>query len=370
MKSKLLSPIQSSGIRLHRLAFVIWTAVGITLLVGALGWVFSYVGSVFYPFIYAGVIAYLLRPIVERLVAMGLPRLMAVLLTYVLVFAVLALLLEFIVPVIIQQIMAFVNHFPAYSRAVVTYFNLARSRYLRINLPGGSTRIINQLASNLRDRGLALFQGLPEASIGIFGGLLNLILAPVIAFYVLKDLPVIRATLLELFPERHRDNVAVVLHQVDFVLGGFLRGQALVSLVVALTTGLALWIAGINFPLLLGLLTGMLNIIPYFGPIAGGAAAATVALFQSPMKALIVIVIMFVVQQLDGMIISPVIMKHAVDLHPTVIIFSLLLGGAVFGFVGLLVAIPVAAVVKALVMYFFYPNEELPLELVEEGAPL
>lgn len=365
-----MSPTQSSGVRLHRLAFVVWTAVGVTLLVAVVGWIFSYVGSVFYPFVYAGVIAYLLRPIVERLAAMGMPRLLAVLLTYVLVFALLALMLEFIVPVIVQQVMAFVDHFPAYSSAVVKYFNIARSRYLRINLPTGSTRIINQLASNLRERGLALLQGLPEASIGIFGGLLNLILAPVIAFYVLKDLPVIRATLLELFPQRHRENVAVVLRQVDFVLGGFLRGQALVSLVVALTTGLALWVAGVNFPLLLGLLTGILNIIPYFGPVAGGAAAATVALFQSPTKALIVIVIMFAVQQLDGMIISPVIMKHAVDLHPTVIIFSLLLGGAVFGFVGLLVAIPIAAIFKALVMYFFYQQEDMPLEIAEEGAPL
>lgn len=352
------------------MAFAVWTSVGILLLLAALSWVLSYIGSVFYPFVYAAVLAYLLRPIVERLADLGLPRLVAVLLTYIIVFAVLALLLEFIVPVIIAQIMAFVDHFPAYSRSVVKYFNQARSSYLRTDLPSGSTRIINQLASNLRDRGMVLFQGLPDAGIGIFGGLLNLVLAPVIAFYVLKDLPVIRATLLELFPERHRDNVAVVLHQVDFVLGGFLRGQALVSLVVALTTGLALWIAGVNFPLLLGLLTGILNIIPYFGPIAGGAAAATVALFQSPTKALIVIVIMFAVQQLDGMIISPVIMKHAVDLHPTVIIFSLLFGGAVFGFVGLLVAIPVAAMVKALVMYFFYPADDLPPELAEEGAPL
>jgi len=316
------------------------------------------------PFIYAGIIVYLLRPLVSLLVSKKVPRILAVSLVYLLVFLVLAVTVIFLLPVFIVQVRELATHFPKYLKVGLGYFSQARIAFYKIDVPKGIEPILAEIGARSRTQVFQVFSGLPETTAGVFGGLLNLVLAPIIAFYILKDLPVIKETMVGLFPKRYRDEILHVLKEIDFAVGGFLRGQILVSLVVGTTIGIFLLAFGVNFAILLGLLAGVLNIIPYFGPVIGGAIAAIIALFESPRLAVIVVIGMIVIQQIDGAIISPTIMRHAVNLHPVVVIFSLLIGGTLFGFLGMLMAIPVAAVAKALLLHYVYAR---PVELTDEA---
>jgi len=306
------------------------------------------------PFLYALIIVYLLRPVVNFFVSKNMSRLLAVSLTYLIIIIVLAIALTFLIPVLIEQIREFILHFPQFLKALGRYLTRLQIAFYKIELPPLAQEAFNQLVLRAKKLAVLWAQQVPEMTASLFGGLFNLVLAPILAFYLLKDLPAIKETIVKLVPAKYRENFLHLTREIDVAVGGFLRGQLLIALIVGITISIYLLIIGVKFAVLLGLLAGILNIIPYFGPIAGGAIAALVALFQSPTLALLVVIGMVVIQQLDGVLISPSIMRQTVDLHPVVIILALLIGGSFFGFLGLLLAIPVAAVAKALLIHYYY----------------
>ncbi len=356
--------MNDSGERSRQAAILFAAIIGGIFLTAVLFLLIYEIRGVLPPFIYALIIVYLLRPLVTFMVSKNIPRIVAVSFCYLFVVLVLTILVIFVVPLIIVQVRELVDNFPEYIETGLGYLSEARGAYYRIHIPKSIEPILAELGSRLRTQAFQVLSDLPQTTAGVFGGLLNLILAPIIAFYILKDLHVIKETVIGLFPAHYRDEILHVLKEIDFAVGGFLRGQILVSLVVGTTIGVFLLALGVNFAILLGILAGILNIIPYFGPVLGGAVAVIVALFESPRLALIVLIGMIVIQQIDSAIISPVIMRHAVNLHPVVVIFSLLIGGALFGFLGLLLAIPVAAVIKALLLHYVYAQ---PVEIVDEA---
>jgi predicted PurR-regulated permease PerM len=199
---------------------------------------------------------------------------------------------------------------------------------------------------------LGLAANLPASAVGLFGGFFNIVVAWLLAFYILKDMPAINETITELLPDRYRDNVLHVFSEVDFAVGGYLRGQVVIALAVGVMITGWLLVLGVDFAFLLGLLSGVLNIIPYLGAIVGGGAAVVVALYDSPQQALAVIIGVVIIQQIDALVISPFVMRRSVNLHPTVLVFSLLMGAVLFGFVGLLFAIPIAAALKAILYHY------------------
>ena len=343
--------------KVKQVATVSWAFIGIGGAIALFFFALSLIRSVLPSFIYAVIIVYLLRPVVSFLVGRRIPRLGAVIITYLVVVGIIVILLVYFVPIIVYQFTVLINNFPRYLKALSRLVLSLEARYHRFSLPSGTDKVIAELASKIRIYGLSVVSHLPETALNVLGGIFNLILGPIIAFYLLKDLPDIKKTLLAIFPERHRQEAEVVIGKIDTALGGFLRGQALIALLVGITIGIYLWIIGVNFAFLLGALAGILNIIPYFGPIAGGAIASLVALLQSPFKALLVIIGMLVIQQIDGVVISPNILHHTVNVHPAAIILALLIGGTLFGFFGLLLAIPIAAIVKALLAYYILKPE-------------
>lgn len=345
--------------RYKRIAIISWALIGILILLYAFLYVADILRPALSPFLYAFIIVYLLRPIVNFFVKLKIPNLLAVIITYIIFILIFVLTILYLLPVVIAQVSGILSHLPQYYQRVNHLFSLWQSRYHRLTLPRGTDEVLYELTIRLQKYGLSIASALPETTTGIFGGLFNLVIAPIIAFYLLKDMSAVRETFLNLFPPRKRDEVLIVVRKINNIVGGFLRGQALVSLIVGTTIGLYLWLIGVKYAFLLGLLAGILNIIPYFGPMVGGAVAAGIAFIQSPILALWVVVGMVIIQQVDGLVISPSILHHTIDLHPAWIIFSLLTGAVLMGFIGLLFAIPVAAVVKALVMYYFYEESEL-----------
>jgi predicted PurR-regulated permease PerM len=343
----------------YRRAAIIFAAVIGGVLVTAIVFFLIYqISGALLPFVYALIIVYLLRPLVNLMVMRNIPRIVAVSTIYLLLLLLITLMLIFLVPNLIAQISEFILDFPDYVRAGLDYFAQLRIAFLRIDLPQGAEGLLDELSERTRATALAIAAGLPQRMVGFLGGLLNLILGPIIAFYILKDLPAIKETLFGLVPEGRRKETMHIVKELDYAVRSYIKGQLLIAFIVGAAVAIYLAVIGVNFALLLGVIAGILNVVPYFGAIAGGALATIVALFESPRLALLVVIGITVIQQIESAVISPTVMRHAVQLHPSLIILSLLIGGTLFGFLGLILSIPVAAIAKALFLHYVY-NEHV-----------
>lgn len=328
-----------------------WTWVGVIVLLSILLFVLYRINTVLMPFLYALVFVYILRPIVGFLEDKGLPRVLALILSYLGIIIILTLFGMYVGPILYKESNGLIAKIPQYVTTTNGYItDLVKEHPF---LKGDQTSefltgLGNSFKSFLQKAALSV----PQMTAGLFGGMINLVLAPIIAFYILKDLSVIRITVRDMIPEKHRVEGMQIVKKIDEIVGGFLKGQALVALSVAVLSGIALYALGVDYAILLGFIIGVFNIIPYLGPIIGGAPAVIIALGTSWQLALIVIVVLLAVQQIDSILISPRIMSSQVNLHPAVVIFALLAGETLLGFVGMLIAIPIAAVGKALYLHF------------------
>ncbi|HZD22726.1 MAG TPA: AI-2E family transporter [Acidimicrobiia bacterium] len=185
---------------------------------------------------------------------------------------------------------------------------------------------------------------------GVAGTLTVAILAPVLAIYILFDLDRFKTQGLELTPPKYRDEVAYVGGEVGTAMGSFVRGQLLVALIVGALSSVGMWAIDLPFWLLIGIIAGFLNLIPFVGPIVGGALAALVALLEGDLwMAVWAVVIMIAIQQIDNHLITPMVQRARVNLSPLVIVLALVIGGALAGLFGVLVAIPTTAAARIIV---------------------
>ncbi|HZD61010.1 MAG TPA: AI-2E family transporter [Anaerolineae bacterium] len=346
--------------RIKNVGIIAWTWVGIIILVSIVLYLLYSIHTVLMPFLYALAFVYILRPAVNFLSNKGLPRILALILSYLGMVLVLTLLSMYIGPIIYKEINSLVRKFPDYIDNASVYTNNLVASYPFLKGDEVS-KYISEFESSLSTFVKNIAQSIPRITAGFFGGLLNIVLAPIIAFYILKDLDAIKTTISDMIPERHRVEGMQILSKIDYIVGGFLKGQAMVALSVAILAGVALSILGIDYAILLGFLIGAFNIIPYLGPILGGAPAVIIALGTSWQSAVWVIVVLAAIQQFDSIVISPRIMSQQVNLHPSVVIFAILAGGTLFGFIGMLIAIPIAGVGKALYLHFRERNNEKSL---------
>jgi alanyl-tRNA synthetase len=187
----------------------------------------------------------------------------------------------------------------------------------------------------------------------VIGFLINVFLALALAFFVLRDLPTLKSEILALpGPERREESFALAAEVTD-VVEGFIRGQGIIAIIVGTLTALGLWVLGVPYALLIGLIAGITNLIPYLGPLVGGAIAAISAAFVSPQLVFWTIVYIVVIQQLESTFLQPRIMSDQVHLHPVLVILSLLVGATLFGLVGMLFAVPIAGVAKVMFVHYF-----------------
>jgi len=337
--------------RIKAIGIAAWTWVGVIILLSMLLFVLYSINTVLMPFLYALVFVYILRPVVNYLDDKGLPRVFALILSYLGIILILTLFGTYIGPILYKESNGLINKIPEYVTTTNGYITdlVKQHPFLKGDQTAEFlTGLANSFKSFLQKAALSV----PEMTASLFGGMINFVLAPIIAFYILKDLDVIRTTVREMIPEKHRVEGMQIVKKIDQIVGGFLKGQALVALTVAILSGIALYALGVDYAILLGFIIGVFNIIPYLGPIVGGAPAVIIALDTSWQLALIVVVVLLTVQQIDSILISPRIMSSQVNLHPAVVIFALLAGGTLLGFVGMLIAIPIAAVGKALYLHF------------------
>ncbi len=313
-------------------------------------WVLGRAEILIAPVVLAVALIYVLNPVVHRLENMGVPRMLGGFAAFVLLIGVITLVGFLIVPSLREQAASFSTDLPTlYDETAADIERLIQGIGFEdvevpsyeevqgfIDDPDNQDRFISAITERLG----AVTSGIIEAILVFF-------IAPVIAFYILIDLPRIREETVELIPAVNRDEVIHVGRNLGHAVGGFLRGQVLVALIVGVLTSVGFLIIGLQFWLIIGLVAGFLNIIPFVGPWVGGGLGFIVGLFQEGItKGLLAAGVALIVQQIDNNFVSPTVLRATVRLHPAVVILVLLLGGAVGGLWGVLLAVPVAASIK------------------------
>ncbi|WP_090830972.1 MULTISPECIES: AI-2E family transporter [unclassified Bacillus (in: firmicutes)] len=301
------------------------------------------------PFFIAAFITYLLHPVIERLHERGLHRGVAIFLIYSLFFGGIGFAFYKGIPVFISQIKDLSENSPAFANQ---YKSLLRdlqekTEYLPIGFQNGINDGINGLEKKLENLLEAVMLGL----MNLLNSALLIAIIPFIAFYMLKDFNLMKRAVWYMTPKRWRREGIHFLKDVNVSLGGYIRGQLLVCTIIGTISAISFWFIDLKYPLVLGLIIGLTDIIPYFGPILGAIPAVIIAATYSPKMILITLIIIFALQFLEGNILSPYIVGKSLHLHPLLIMFALLAGGEIGGILGMILAVPVLSVTKVAIMH-------------------
>jgi len=351
---------------------VAWAVIGILVLLGAALWAFGRISSAFIPFVIAFVFVFLLNTPVHYLEGRGMKRGLAAALSLVAGMLLIAVVITVLVPVITKQAVSFADSVQAYVGSLDGLIASLQERFTAMRFPdwlasfvaSGSTQL-SQIAVRI---GNSVAGSLVSAGGGVANGVFDLLLALIIAFWTLRDLPKIREEITLLAGPRYSADVEHLMGTVTRVVGGYLKGQTIASVCTGLIATIGLAFVVPSYAVLLGIVTLVFNFVPYIGPFVAGALAAFVALITvGPLAALIAIGIIVAAQQITDTLITPRIMSEQVDLHPTLVIFSLLVGGSLFGIAGMIFAIPVAATLKGLFVYYYERHSERQIT-TEDGA--
>ena len=343
--------------RIRRAGQVAWAMVGLAALVALVALVAWYVRVVWPPLILAGAIVFLLNPGVTALHRRGLPRVAGTALSYLAFFAVVGLAVLIVAPLAVDQAQGLDEELPNVRADVERWINdrAEQSRNWIVKFPS-----VGELESEVGASGSSSSLGSTFATLRDFGGrvvhvVLIIVLAPIIAFYLLVDLPRLRVVAESLVPDRARDEVLLLASRLNRAIGGFFRGQLFVAIIIGVLVSTGLALVDLPFWLLVGMVAGFSNIVPLIGPWVGAVPGVIIALTtRDPGTALWVVAIMAGAQQVDNHFISPIVMQRAVKLHPAAVMLALLTGGTLGGFFGLLIAVPTAAVLKILVSHLWH----------------
>jgi predicted PurR-regulated permease PerM len=338
-------------------AFVTWTVIGILLLLYLVFRVIGLLSPAFAPFIIASLVVFVLQGPVRRLEDRGIPRGWAVILGYAAALLLVWIVGLFVVPPLAHQVVDFAATVPNFVERGRQMLIDTQARFSDMVLPDWTRKAVLNVADSASSvvvrLGKSAAQGAVSAGGQVATVIFDLFIGAVVAFWMLKDLPKIRQELDTLAGEKHRTDLDLLLSTVGRMVGGYVRGQTIASLVTATIAGIWFAIARVPFPFVLALVVFILNYVPYVGGFISALTAAILGLFVSPLTAVLGLVIVVVAQNLTDTVVTPRVMSKQVDLHPTLVIFSLLVGGTLLGFWGMIVAIPMAATAKALFVYYW-----------------
>ncbi|WP_223702811.1 AI-2E family transporter [Sutcliffiella deserti] len=301
------------------------------------------------PFFISIFITYLLHPIVEYTYNRGVPRPLAILLIYLIFFGALGLIGYKGIPIIIDQLWELSDNFPRLSRIYSDWIKQIHSS--TSGWPDGIHERVDQTFTEFEGMLSNLLVKVISGLKGIINSFFIIIVIPFIVFYLLKDFDQVKKTMWYLTPRKWRQSGMLFLKDVDKSLGSYIRGQLTVCIIIGGLATISLWLVGMKYPLVLGIIIGITNIIPYFGPIIGAFPAVIIAATISVKMVIFVLIIIFGLQFIEGNILSPLIVGKSLHIHPVLIILALLIGGEIGGVVGLILAVPIFAVLKVTITH-------------------
>lgn len=309
-------------------------------------------GNVMLPFLVGGAIAYFLDPVADRLERLGLGRTAATAVISTVGLLAVILLVLAIIPTLVNQLTALVNAAPEMAKRM--------QAFLLEHFPdlADSTSTVRQTLANIgaavQSKGLEMVDGVISSAMGVISIVVFIVVVPVVAFYLLLDWDHMIARIDAMLPRDHAPVVRQLAREIDAVLAGFVRGQVSVCLLLGTFYAVALMLAGLQFGLVVGAIAGAITFIPYIGSLIGGALAIGLALYQFWGEWLHIAAVAGIFaagQFIEGNILTPKLVGRSVGLHPVWLIFALSAFGTVFGFVGMLVAVPVAAAIGVLTRF-------------------
>jgi predicted PurR-regulated permease PerM len=315
-------------------------------------WLLWTMGSVMLPYVVGAALAYFLDPVVDRLETLGLGRVAATALITLGSVLVLVLLVLAVIPTLIQQTYALINEAPEMSRRMQAFLI---EKFPELS---DSTSVMRQTLSDIgtavQSKGAVLAQGLVSSAMSLISALIFLIVTPVVAFYLLVDWDHMVARLDTMLPRDHAPVIRRLAGEIDETLSSFVRGQFSVCAIMGIYYSIGLMLAGLQFGLVVGAFAGIVTFIPYVGALLGCILAIGLALFQywGEWTHVIIITAVFMTGQMaEGNVITPKLVGKSVGLHPVVLMLALSVFGSLFGFVGMLVAVPVAAALGVLIRF-------------------
>lgn len=322
--------------------------------------------SVAAPLFIGFVVAWLLNPAVTYLNKKGAKRGIGSAFVFIMFLIIIFLVIKFMIPMLYKQINEFIEIIPSLFLQVT---NFVHESFLKLNATGFDfTGVESKIYDSLETIGADLTTKLPSLIMGgvssIISSVWSLALGFIIGFYLLIDFDGMKK-IFNIVPKKHKNTARKLMHDLDDTCKDFVQGTLLISLVIFIITSICFAIIGLPSPMLFGLICGITNIIPYIGPWVGGAIATIVGFTVSPLVGILTIVIAFVSQQIDGIILQPLIMGKTMKLHPVTIMIGLLVFGYFFGIIGMIIATPTIACVKVI---FIFLNDKYKFKEIIENA--
>lgn len=329
--------------------------------IASLGWLLYQLAPILMPFACSAGLAYLGDPLVDRLEAgryrsFRLNRTLAVMVVFFGIIMVFATLLIIVIPALEYQISDFIDKLPSYlawlNKSVIPVLQKYLGRSIR---PLQSDQLAGLIRAQWQNGGATenILLSVSHSGAVLIGWMMNFVLIPVITFYLLRDWDTLMQQIHNLFPRRYAGIVSKLAGEADDVLGAFMRGQFYVMLVLGLIYSIGLWITGLELALLIGMLAGLISFVPYMGVAIGVSLACIAALlqYQNGLQLMPVLIVFAVGHSLESMWLTPWLVGNKIGLHPVAVIFAVLAGGQLFGFLGVLLALPVASVIMVLLRH-------------------
>ncbi|OIQ76903.1 pheromone autoinducer 2 transporter [mine drainage metagenome] len=311
-----------------------------------------FLGSVILPFLIGGAIAYFLDPVADHIERLGLSRAAATAVISIAALLAFILLAVLVIPTLTQQLIALINALPGMFYKLQAILTERFPQLLDQNSVLHQTLV--SVGDTIKAQGADMVNRVIASALTVINAALFIIVVPVVAFYLLLDWDRMMAHLDSWLPLDYRDTLRTIGAEINSVLAGFVRGQFTVCGILGTYYAVSLMFVGLQFGLIVGVIAGLITFIPYLGAMSGGALAIGLALFQfwgHPDMILAVVAIFAFGQFFEGNILSPKLVGHSVGLHPVWLLFALSAFGTLFGFVGLLAAVPISATIGVLARF-------------------
>lgn len=341
-----------------------WTRTVVIILALCLGF---YILPLATPFVLSLVLTLLLWPLVDFIEKIGkrymprqfMPRWLAIIPAFIIFGCVITFILNYIFVPFIAQLTGFVNNAPYLMEKFMEVFTYVQAKYFNTNLPPQVLNIVNNTVTKLGNYGMVLAQKGVQAVFSVAGFLAELLLVPIITFYFLKDGKKLVGSFTGIFEGNTRLRVRSLLSQIYHTLAGYIRGELFLAVDMFVIVFVAMTLFGVPYPLLLALLAGFAEWIPIIGPILGAVPAIILASVIDLRLAANVAFFYFCIQIFDGQVTMPKVFGRCIKLHPVIIIAVIFVGGTLYGIKGMMLAVPVTAILQIIAKELWYFNSTL-----------
>jgi predicted PurR-regulated permease PerM len=319
---------------------------------------------IYFPIIVAMVVAFILNPLVNYIsrIEFGrsrkqISRSIAVLGAFLLMILLLLIVGTFVLLPFIHQFDKFIIDLPKLIIKIQDITISIQQRASLLDFPANINTLIEQTIASAASFSADLARRILQAVFGFASSIVELVVVPVLSYYFLKDWSILKEKIIALFTVESRGKVRKIIEEMAIVISAYIRGQVIISVIIGLFVFSGMYMLGVDYPLVLGLLAACTESIPIIGPIIGSVPAIMLAYLISPILAFKVIIFYISVQLIENHIVVPNIMGHTIDLHPVVVIVSLLIGSQLWGIIGMMLAVPAAAILRVLIRQLWITNE-------------